>query len=99
MSSPTVSLPLPAVVDALADVQVQIAVLEAREKELKKALVDSGLKEVCGSTVRAVISTSGPVISVAWKDLALALNPSPKLLLQHSAKKAPVSSVRLYGYN
>ncbi len=95
----TVALPLPAIVDTLADVQAQIAVLEAREKDLKKALIETGLKEVCGSNVRAVISTSKASVTTSWKDVAAELNPSDELVAKHSKAKDPVTSVKLYGYN
>lgn len=93
------ALPLPAVVDQLADVQTQIPVLEAREKELKTVLIASGQKEVCGSTLRAVISTTKASVTVAWKAVAEALNPPQELIDANSTPKAPVTSVRLCGYN
>ena len=48
--------PLPEIVDRLAKVQTAIAVLESLEKNLKAALISTGLQEVCGLNVRAVIS-------------------------------------------
>ena len=94
-----VGTPLPAVVDQLADVQTAIAVLEALEANLKAELVKSGLTEICGSQVRAVISTTKASVTVSWSAVAKALNPSEELLAKHSKAKDPVTSVRLCGYN
>ncbi len=91
--------PLPAIVDQLTQVQVQIAVLEALERNLKADLIASGLKEVCGSTTRAVISTTQEGVTVAWKDLAMYFVPSAGQIARFSSKKDPVTSVRLYGFN
>ena len=91
--------PLPAVVDQLTDVQVAIAVLENLEANLKATLIKSGLKEVCGTATRAVISTTKAGVTISWSQVAKALNPSPELLATHSTPKDPVTSVKLYGYN
>jgi hypothetical protein len=91
--------PLPAVVDQLTDVQVAIAVLENLEANLKATLVKSGLKEICGSKTRAVVSVTAAGVTVSWSAVAKALNPSDELLAKHSKVKDPVTSVKLYGYN
>ena len=91
--------PLPMLVDQLTSVQVAIAQLEALEKDLKKSLIESGLKEVCGTSTRVVISTSKASVTVAWKDVAQALSPSAELVAAHSTPKDPVTSVRVYGFN
>lgn len=92
-------LPLPAVVDQLTDVQVAIAVLENLEANLKAKLVESGLKEICGSKTRAVISTTKAGVTVSWSQVAKALNPSEELLAKFSTVKDASTSVRLYGFN
>ena len=91
--------PLPAVVDQLTDVQVAIAVLENLEANLKAALIKSGLKEVCGTKTRAVISTTAASVTISWSAVAKALNPSDELIAKNSKPKDPVTSVKLYGYN
>ena len=91
--------PLPAVVDALADVQTAIATLEALEANLKAALIRSGQTEVCGSSVRAVISHISNSTTVEWKKLAESLNPSSDLVERFSKFKAGYDKVSLYGYN
>jgi hypothetical protein len=90
---------LPAVVDQLTDVQVAIAVLENLEANLKSQLVESGLAEVCGTNTRAVISSTKASVTVSWQAVAKALNPSDELVAKNSKPKAPVTSVKLYGYN
>ena len=90
---------LPQLVDDLTAVQVEIAVLEAREANLKAALIASGLKEICGSKTRAVVSVTKASVTVAWKAVAEALNPPPELLAKHSKPKDPVTSVTVRGYN
>lgn len=92
-------LALPEAVDALTAVQVEIAVLEAREAELKAGLIKTGLKEVCGSKTRVVISTSKPGVSVAWKAVAEAMSPPASLVAANSSPKDAVTSVRVYGFN
>ena len=79
--------------------QVQIAVLEALEKNLKAKLIESGLKEICGSSTRVVISTSKPGVTIGWKALAESFNPSAEELALFSTPKDAVTSVRVYGYN
>lgn len=91
--------PLPAVVDQLTAVQVQIAVLEALEKNLKATLVASGLKEICGSTTRVVISTSKPGVTVSYKALAESFKPTADEIALFSTPKDAVTTVRVYGYN
>lgn len=90
---------LPAVVDQLTDVQVAIAVLEALEANLKAQLIASGLSEICGTNTRAVISTTKASVTVSWQAVAKALNPSDALIAANSKSKAPVTSVKLFGYN
>jgi hypothetical protein len=90
---------LPAVVDQLTDVQVAIAVLENLEANLKAQLIASGLPEVCGANTRAVISTSKASVTVSWQAVAKALNASDGLVAANSKPKAPVTAVKLYGYN
>lgn len=94
-----VGTPLPAVVDQLADVQAAIAVLENLEANLKAELIKSGLSEICGSQVRAVVSTSKASVTVSWKALAESFKPSPEIVAQYATEKDPVTSVRLYGFN
>lgn len=91
--------PLPAVVDQLTDVQVAIAVLENLEANLKATLIKSGLKEICGTATRAVVSVTKASVTVAWKAVAEALNPPPELLAANSKPKDPVTSVTVRGYN
>ena len=91
--------PLPAVVDQLTAVQVQIAVLEALEKNLKATLIASGLKEVCGTSTRVVISTSKPGVTVSWKALAESLNLPADQIAEFSTPKDPVTTCRVYGFN
>jgi hypothetical protein len=93
------NLPLPAVVDELTEVQTLIAVLESREANLKAKLIATGLKEVCGSRTRAVISTTKPGVTVSWKQLAESFKPSESELAAFSTPKDAVTSVRLYGFN
>lgn len=91
--------PLPAIVDALADVQTAIATLEALEANLKAALVRSGLTEVCGSQVRAKISTIADGYTVEWSKLAKSFNPTQDQIDACSKFKAGYTAVKLYGYN
>lgn len=93
------STPLPAVVDELVEVQTAIAVLEALEANLKATLVASGLKEVCGSTTRAVISTTKAGVTTSWKQVAEYFSPTDEDIARFSTKKDPVTSVRIYGFN
>ena len=92
-------LSLPEAVDALTLIQTQIAVLEAREAGLKKQLVASGLKEVCGSTTRVMISHIAAGTTVSWKDLATSFKPTDEQLAKFSKKKEASVQVRVYGYN
>ena len=92
-------LPLPAVVDQLADVQTAIAVLENLESNLKAQLVASGLKEICGSNVRATVSRIAEGTTVEWKALAESFKPTPEELATFSKKREAQVRVALKGYN
>lgn len=91
--------PLPAIVDALADVQTAIATLEALEGNLKAALIRSGLTEVCGSQVRAVVSHVGPTITTDYRSLVDYLKPAPEVFALFGKTKKGYAAVKLYGYN
>lgn len=92
-------LPLPAVVDQLTDVQVAIAVLTNLADNLKATLIASGLKEVCGSQTRAVISRVAEGTTVSWKELAESFQPSAEERALFSKKKEAYSSVSVKGFN
>ena len=92
-------LPLPAVVDQLVDVQTAIAVLESLEANLKATLIKSGLKEVCGSQVRANVITVADGTTVEWKKLAESFKPSESELAQFTKKRDGYTKVELRGYN
>lgn len=92
-------LPLPAVVDQLVDVQTAIAVLESLEANLKAALVKSGLKEICGSNVKANVITVAEGTTVEWKKLAESFKPSDEELAAFSKKRDGYTKVELRGYN
>jgi hypothetical protein len=91
--------PLPAIVDELAEVQTLIAVLEAREKNLKAALIASGLSEVCGSQVRARISEVSATITTDYRSLCDYLKPDAATVALFGKKKAGYTAVKLYGFN
>ena len=91
--------PLPAVVDALADVQTAIASLEALEKNLKSQLIRSGLSEVCGSSVRAVVTQIAPSQTIDYHALCDFLHPDAETVLKFAKAKAGYTKVSLYGFN
>jgi hypothetical protein len=91
--------PLPAIVDALADVQTAIASLEALERNLKAQLIASGLQEVCGSNVRAVVSTIAQSTAVDYRAIVASLKLDQSLLDAFRKPKAGYTAVKLYGYN
>ena len=93
------NLPLPAVVDQLADIQVAIAVLENLEANLKATLAASGLSEVCGTSVRATISRIAAGVTVEWSALAKSFGPSDEQLAKFSKKREAQVRVALKGYN
>lgn len=95
----TSDLPLPAMVDQLAELQAQIAVLEALEKNLKAALIRSGLTEVCGMTSRAVVTHVPEGVSVSWQKVANFMEVPQSVIDKFSAKRDPYDKVTLYGYN
>jgi hypothetical protein len=91
--------PLPQVVDELMDVQTQIAVLEAREHNLKAALIKSGLKEICGMNGRAVVSHIDASVTVSWSKVAKYMKASAEVIQLFSEKKEAYSKLTVYGYN
>jgi hypothetical protein len=92
-------LTLPAVVDEISAVATSIAVLETREKELKAILIASGLKEICGTTTRVVVSHIAAGITIEWKALAEAFKPSAEMISQYSKPRAGCVRVSIHGYN
>ena len=91
--------PLPAIVDALADVQTAIATLEALEKNLKAQLIGSGLTEICGSQVRAKICEVQATITTDYRSLCDYLKPDAATVALFGKKKAGYTAVKLYGFN
>jgi hypothetical protein len=61
------TLPAPALVDKLTEINTQLAVLTARADEIKAALVKTGLTEICGLNTRAVISTVADGVTTDYK--------------------------------
>ena len=92
-------IPLPAVVDQLADVQTAIAVLANLEANLKATLIRSGLTEICGTNIRAKVIHINESKTVAWKDVATYLKAPAEVIELFSSKKDPYDKVQLYGYN
>lgn len=90
---------LPAIIDELAQLATDIAVLTVRSDNLKATLIASGLKEVCGSQTRAVISRVAEGTTVSWKDLAESFQPSAEERALFSKKKEAYSSVSVKGFN
>lgn len=95
----SVDMPLPAIVDQLADVQVAIAVLENLANNLKATLISSGLKEICGTQVRANVVQVKEGVTVEWKRLAESFSPSAAEIAAHSKKRDGYTKVELRGYN
>lgn len=93
------NLPLPAVVDELAQVQTMIAQLEALEANLKARLVKSGLKEVCGMNCRAVVSHIDEGVTVSWQKVAKHMQAPAEVIQLFSSKKDAYDKVTVYGYN
>ena len=91
--------PLPEIVDRLAKVQTAIAVLESLEKNLKAALISTGLQEVCGLNVRAVISRINSSVTIDYRGVVQSMNVPPALLKQYEKEKPGYNVVRLFGYN
>jgi len=91
--------PLPAVVDEYTDLQMQAAAIEARLDSLKQILIASGLREVCGSLTRVVISHTPAGFSTSWKDLAMSLDPAPETIARFQKPTDEKYSVRVYGYS
>lgn len=92
-------LPLPAVVDQLMAVQVQIAQLEALEKNLKATLIKSGLKEICGMSGRAVVSHIDDGVSVSWQKVAKHMQAPAEVIQLFSEKRDAYDKLTVYGYN
>lgn len=90
---------LPAIIDELAQLATDIAVLTVRSDNLKAKLPATGLPEVCGSTLRAVCIRPADSVSVSWKGLAESFNPSQAELAKFSSKKEGSPYVKLVGYN
>ena len=91
--------PLPAIVDALADVQTAIASLEALEKNLKAQLIASGLSEICGSQIRAKVVEVQATMTTDYRSLAEYLKPDAATVALFGKKKAGYTAVKLYGFN
>ena len=92
-------LPLPAVVDQLADVQTAIAVLTNLADNLKAQLIKSGLREICGSQVRANVINVAEGTTVEWKKLAESFSPTPEEQAAFSKKRDAYTKVEIRGYN
>ena len=91
--------PLPAVVDQLMAVQVQIAQLEALEKNLKASLIKSGLKEICGMNGRAVVSHIDAGVTVSWQKVAKHMQAPAEVVHLFSEKRDAYDKLTVYGYN
>ena len=84
------------VVDQLADVNAEIARLDAIAKELKATLVGSCETKIEGVFHKAVISYIGPSEKVDWKAVAEKLNPSRQLIAAHTKLSGGGVRVSLY---
>jgi hypothetical protein len=91
--------PLPQVVDELMEIQTRIAVLEAKERNLKAKLINSGLKEICGMNGRAVVSHVDASVTVSWQKVAKHMQVPAEVIQLFSEKKDGYSRVSVYGYN
>ncbi len=90
---------LPAIVDELAQLATDIAVLTVRSDNLKAKLLATGLPEVCGSTLRAVCIRPADSVTVSWKALAESFSPTADEVSLFSSKKVGTPYVKLVGYN
>lgn len=90
---------LPAIVDELAQIATDIAVLTAKSDNLKAKLLQSGLDEVCGSTLRALCIRPVDGVSVSWKALAESFQPSASEIASFSTTKIGTPYIKLVGYN
>ena len=91
--------PLPAIVDALADVQTAIASLEALEKNLKAQIIASGLPEVCGTNVRARVSHIDAGVTISWQKVAEYVKAPAEVIQLFAKKREAYDKVALYGFN
>ena len=91
--------PLPQVVDELMEIQTQIAVLEARERNLKAKLISSGLKEICGMNGRVIVSHVDASVTVSWQKVAKHMQAPAEVIQLFSEKKDAYNRVSVYGYN
>ena len=91
--------PLPQLVDDLTALEVEIAVLEAKAKNIKAALIKSGLKEICGSQTRAVVSHIDAGVSISWQKVAEYVQAPAEVVQLFAKKRDAYDKVALYGYN
>ena len=87
--------PMTSIVDRLAAVKAEIAVLETMETELKELLVASGEKVIMGTMHRASISYCDGREKIDWQSVAMKFNPSRQLITAHTSKGDPFYVVRM----
>lgn len=84
-------------VDDLATIQAEISILELREKELKRELVDSMQREVQGTLHKAVVVFSPESRFCDYKAVVSHLGVSQSILDRFMKTKSSFSKVTLYG--
>lgn len=86
---------LAATVDRLAQVKADAAKLATEEKQLKQALVDSGLSVIEGTLHRVSVSHSDGRAVTNWQAVAARFNPSHQLITAHTTTGDAFATVRM----
>jgi hypothetical protein len=82
-------------VDELLSVKASIAILEAREREIKDCLIATGESTIDGILARASVSYCAGREKVDWQTIAMRFSPSRQLITAHTTTGQPFHVVRV----
>lgn len=86
-------------VDELGTIEAEIAVLAARQEEIKDELKDTGEEEISGSLFRAVIFDRKGAKKVNWKKIATDLGASTQRINANTKIGKASTCVKVTGRN